>query len=188
MEVYFKPDWVNILQILITAPIMYLYVIFWVRVIGIRSTSQMNSFDWIVTVAVGSVFASTIVFKQTMLIEGMVAIFVLLGLQYVLTYTVRRSQKVRNILKATPQLLFFDGKFLEENMRNERIVRSEVYAVIREAGYKSTDDVYAIVLETNAKMSVIPNENNDQLGFSLSDVDGLPDGLKKDLETRGEEE
>jgi len=188
MEVYFKPDWVNLAQIAITAPIMYVFVIIWIRLTGIRSTSQMNSFDWIVTVAIGSIFASTIIFKQMMVLEGMFSIVLLLVMQYTLTSIVSNFDYFRKVMKATPSLLFFEGKFLDDNMRKERIVRAEVFAVIRQQGYKSTDDIYAVVLETNANLSVIPNENNDELGFSLSDVDGLPKGLKEDLEARGEEE
>ncbi len=188
MNAFFLPDWDNLLQIVITAPLMYVFVIGCVRVMGIRSTSQMNSFDWIVTVAIGAIFASTVILKDTMLLEGMFSILLLLLLQYLLTTIVTSFSSTRKVLKATPQLLFFKGEFLEDNMRSERIIRSEIFAVIRRNGYKSTDDIYAIVLETNALISVIPNENDDKLGFSLADVNGLPDGLKKDLEARGEEE
>lgn len=187
MNSFFPPDWNNLLQIAITAPTVYVFLIVCVRMIGVRSTSQMNSFDWIVTVAIGSLFASTVILKDTMLVEGSFSMLLLLFLQYLLTNIVSRFESARKVIKATPQLLFFKGEFLEENMRNERIIRSEMFAVIRENGYKSINDIYAIVLETNAHISVIPNENDDELGFSLSDVNGLPDGLKQDLEARGEE-
>ena len=38
--------WEGILKILIAAPIMYISVVVAIRIIGKRSTSQMNNFDW----------------------------------------------------------------------------------------------------------------------------------------------
>ena len=185
---FLLPDWSNMVQILVTAPVLYVLVIIAVRLSGNRSTSSMNNFDWIVTVAIGGIFASTVVLDETQLVEGTFGIAVLLGLQYLFTTATRRWEPVRKLLKATPQLLLFKGDFLEENMRRQRIIRGEVFAAIRDKGYKSVDDVYAVVLENNAQLSIIPNENNDDLGFSLADVDGLPPGLKEDLEARGEED
>ena len=188
MPDYFNTDWSVYLQILFTTPIIYALVIAYIRIVGVRSTSQMNSFDWIVTVAMGSIVASTIVLRGTTLMEGAFSIMLLLLLQLALTFANRRFQWVRTVLKATPQLLFFDGHFLEDNMRGERIIRAEVYAAIRQQGYKSMEDIYAVVLETNSQLSVIPNENDDVPGFSLADVGGLPEGLREDLEKRGEED
>ena len=181
-------DWHKCLHILVSAPVIYCLVIFYVRLIGKRSTSQMNSFDWIVTVAMGSIVASTIILEGVTLLEGAFSILLLLLIQYVFTFSVRRFDFAQKLLKTTPQLLLFKGKFLTENMGRERILQAEVFSAIRRNGYKSTKDVYAVVLETNAELSVIPNDNNDTPGFSLSDVSGLPDGLREDLERRGEEE
>ncbi len=188
MYEFLHPSWKNILQILITAPVLYLLVIISIRVIGNRSTSQMNNFDWIVTVAVGGIFASAVILQGTNLIEGAFGIALLLLLQYMVTLLVRRSKLARKILKATPQLLVYEGEFLRENMAYERIIQAEVLAAIRNSGYKSLNEVYAVVLETNAQMSVIPNAEKDLKGFSLSDVGGLPEGLRSDLKDRGEED
>ncbi|NJC26389.1 DUF421 domain-containing protein [Neolewinella antarctica] len=186
MYEFLQPDWVSISQILITAPLLYLVVIIGIRTVGNRSTSAMNNFDWIVTVAIGGIFASTVIIDSANLLDGVIGICLLLGLQYCLTLLVRKSKMARGWLKATPQLLVYEGKFLEDNMDAERIVREEVYAAIRDKGYKSIDDIYAVVLETNARLSIIPNKDDDQKGFSLADVGGLPDGLTKDLEDRGD--
>jgi len=185
MSKFLLPDTEVILQILITAPLMYLLVIFYVRLIGTRSTSQMNSFDWIVTVAMGAITASTIVLSDITILEGAFSILVLLLLQYCMTWGNQRWAWMRKLMRTTPQLLLFEGEFLKENMKQERILKSEVYAAIRQEGYKNKNSIYAVVLETNAKLSIIHNDKKDGLPFSLSNVQGLPEGLKKDLEERG---
>jgi len=63
-----------------------------------------------------------------------------------------------------PQLLLFEGEFIEGNMKKERILKPEVYAAIRQSGLESVNRIYAVVLETNSKISVIPNENSEEIG------------------------
>ncbi|OAV44700.1 DUF421 domain-containing protein [Lewinella sp. 4G2] len=186
---FLRPDIQNMVQVLITVPILYTVVVAAIRFTGNRSTSSMNNFDWIITVAIGSVFASTVVLNRTNFLEGAFAIVLLLLLQYLITLAIQRSKAVKKVLKASPQLLLFEGEFLNDVMREQRIVRGEVYAAVRDKGYKSVKSIYAVVLETNAKMSIIPmSKGDDYEGFSLSDVDGLPEGLREDLEQRGEED
>ncbi|WP_283641599.1 DUF421 domain-containing protein [Mesonia mobilis] len=173
-------DYESLISIVVTAPIIYVSIIFYIRIFGKRTTSQMNSFDWIVTVAMGSLVASTVILKDVSVIAGALAIFILMSLQFVLTKLMVRSKKVRELVRATPELLFFDGEFIMKNMRQERITKPEVYAAIRESGLPNINEVYAVVLETDAKFSVIGMSKSNS-SFSLADVEGLPNGLKEDL-------
>lgn len=51
-------------RIVLTAVTVYVLIVIITKVSGKRSTSQLNNFDWIVTVMIGSLGASTIV-KET---------------------------------------------------------------------------------------------------------------------------
>jgi len=187
MEKIFECSVDDIIRIVSSAVIVYVLIIVYIRILGKRSTSELNNFDWIVTVSVGSIVASTIILKDISVTEGAIGIFILMILQFIITKFMYQSESFREVVKSTPQLLLFEGDFLEENMKKERILKPEVYAAIRQSGLKSVKQIYAIVLETNSKISVIPNENSEKIGFSLSDVQGLPDGLKDDLENQKDE-
>ena len=186
MDSIFVTNFESIVRIIATVPVIYVLVILYIRVIGKRSTSQMNSFDWIVTVAMGSLVASTIILKDVAIVDGAMGILMLMVLQYLLTKVMLYSTSIKKIVKSTPQLLLYEGEFLPDNMKRERILETEILASIREKGLKNKKQVYAVILETDASFSVIPTENNDEVGFSLADVDGLPQGLKDELESRGD--
>ncbi len=187
MDKIFECNLEDVIRIVSCAIIIYALIIVYIRTLGKRSTSELNNFDWIVTVSVGSIVASTVVLKDISIIKGGVGILILLLLQYLVTKAMYASDKIRELIKSTPQLLLFEGEFIDENMKKERILKPEVYAAIRQEGLKSIKQIYAVVLETNSKISVIPNENSDEIGFSLSDVQGLPEGLKNDLESKNED-
>lgn len=171
-------------RILGSAFIIYILLILYIRILGKRSTSELNNFDWIVTVSVGSIVASTVILKDISITEGGLSVLILMLLQFILTKVMYLSKLFREAVKSTPQLLLFEGRFIEKNMKKERILKPEVYAAIRQKGLKSVKQIYAVVLETNSKISVIPNDDCEEIGFSLSDVQGLPEGLKGDLKEK----
>lgn len=146
----------DLVRTLIRAPLMYAVIVLFIRASGKRSLSQMNSFDWIVTVALGSIVASGVLLKDVTLAETGLAIGVFLALQYALTSLSSRSEAVSHFVKATPILLIRDGVYLEDAMRSERIAKDELLAAVRQHGLASVEEVGWAILETNAKISVIP--------------------------------
>lgn len=181
MENIFFVSWDSILRVVAITPMIYLLVIFYIRVIGKRSTSQMNNFDWIVTVAMGSIVASTIILKNVSFLDGAISVLLMLVLQYGITKLMVYSSSLRKLVRSNPTLLLYEGKFIKENMKSERVLEAEVFAEIREKGLKNKNQVHAVVLETDARISVIPKSDNDEKCFSLANVSGLPEELTAEL-------
>ena len=182
MEKIFKTTPTDLLVSLISTVFIYVLVIFYIRVLGKRSTSQLNNFDWIVTVSIGSILSSTILLPDVSVTEGGSGVLFLLLLQYVVTKMMYNSDGTRKAVKSSPTLLFLEGEFLKHNLRKERILEPEVYASIRQHGFKEIDKIYAVVLETNSKLSVIPKDGTNTVGSSLVGVTGLPDEIQKQLD------
>lgn len=155
MENLFFASTDNLIRILVSAPVLYVAVIAFIRISGKRSTSQLNNFDWVVTVAMGSLMGSGIIVRDITLAEVLLAMIVLLGLQYLVTKGLMKSDLVEQVVKARPTLLFHNGEFLRGAMREERITETEVLSAIRGSGIGRMEDVAAVILETDARLSVI---------------------------------
>ncbi|MEO1393999.1 MAG: YetF domain-containing protein [Cyanobacteria bacterium J06634_5] len=166
--------WEGIVKICIAAPIMYVFVVAAIRIVGKRSTSQMNNFDWIVTVAIGSLTASGIILDSVTVAEALTAITLLLGAQYLLTRGFLASGKLTKLAKASPTLLVHDGQFIHSAMKKERVMPSEVMAALRENGLLSLEDAHWVILETNATFSVIPKGDRDFSKAEFENVAGFP--------------
>ena len=165
----FFESWEELFRIALSALLVYLFIIVGVRIAGKRSTAQMNNFDWIVTVALGSIVGSAILLKDVVLMEVFLSVGMLLGLQYAITKASGHWDAVSKSVRASPTLLFYDGAFHEEAMAHERVTQEEIKGAAREAGYGDLDEVQAVVLEANARLSV--------LGKSVGT--GLLDGVKR---------
>jgi uncharacterized membrane protein YcaP (DUF421 family) len=114
----------------------------------------MNAFDLVVTVALGSTFASVLLSKNVALVEGVFALALLVALQFAVAWLAVRSSFVRRIVKADPRLLVWRGELLEPGMRAERVNRDEVLAAVRAQGISSLDSVGAVTLETDGSITV----------------------------------
>ena len=157
----FFDGWAGLAQTAILAPLLYLVVVAAIRVSGKRTTGQMNNFDWIVTVAIGSITASGIVIEKVALSEAVLAIAILVGLQWALTKLVRKSDRVARVVKSRPRLLVEDGRILDGAMTAERVSRDEVHAALRQAGVPSILSVRWMALENDGNFSVVTRAGAD---------------------------
>ncbi|MDY8109547.1 DUF421 domain-containing protein [Fulvimarina sp. 2208YS6-2-32] len=133
-----------------------------VRIVGLRSFSKMTSFDFVITLATGSLLASiATVSSWTDAFQTAVAIAVLMGLQVLIARTRDRRNKVSDYLLNTPSLLMKDGEFIDETMNDCRVSRDDVLAKLRQANVKTFEDVRAVVLETTGDISVLHGSDVD---------------------------
>lgn len=158
-----------LVRVLIIGVFAYVALVVIVRLSGKRTLSSMNAFDFIVNVAIGSILASTIVSRDVSLAEGVLALGILVGLQYIVSWSSVRSARVQKAVKSEPRLLFHDGEFCEDAMRRERIAKSEIRQALRSEGIPSLESVRSIVLETNGNLSVLTKSGSDSTE-SLIDV------------------
>lgn len=165
----FFDDWSGIVRILIVGVLAYAALVVCLRVSGKRTLSKWNAFDFVVTIALGSILASVILSKDVVLIEGVIAFALLIGLQFVITRLSVRFDSIKNVVKAEPTLLFDKGEFLPEAMRRQRVTESEIRAAIRSNGLAAIETIEAVVLETDGTFSVVKKSANDSR-TALKDV------------------
>lgn len=156
MDMFFFDNIDKLSRIVLTTIIVYILIVLVTKASGKRSTSQLNNFDWVVTVMIGSLGASTILLKEIPLIEGISSILVLYLLQFMVTKYAAISPQFSSVILSDPRIVFYQGQFLPEAMRDERLSRQEIECAMRDAGIHNFEDIEAIVFESDAKLSVIP--------------------------------
>ncbi|WP_430233386.1 DUF421 domain-containing protein [Nitrosomonas communis] len=155
MNKIFFDSWDSILRTLVITILAYVVLIFLLRISGKRTLSKMNAFDFIVTIALGSTLATVLLNKSVSLADGVLALSLLIGLQFLITFFSVRSKRVSKLVKSMPTLLVYKGDLLQDAMRKERVNADEIYAILREKGISSIQDVDAVILETDGSLNVI---------------------------------
>ena len=157
---FLTDDPVVFLRTVVVGALAYLALIAILRVSGKRTLSQMNAFDFIVTVALGSTLATILLSRDVSLVQGVLALLVLVGLQFAITWSSVRWPAVSRLAKSEPTVLVLRGTPLREAMRRERVVKTELEAAVRESGHANIDDVALVVLETDGSFSVVGDEKH----------------------------
>lgn len=153
-------DWTSVLKIVVVGTGSYAALLVLQRISGKRTLSKLNAFDLVVTVALGSTLATTILSPDVALADGVVAFGVLMLLQLAVTFVSVRIPGFKKLLKASPALLVDNGSTLHDALRRERVTEDEVLQAVRSTGKDSLDGL-SVVLETNGKMSVVSRSGGE---------------------------
>ncbi len=165
-------SWYDLLRIFVVGTCGYAGLIVLLRVTGKRTLAKMNAFDFVVTIALGSILATLLLSSEVSLAEGVFAFALLCGLQYIVALGALHSQRFERVIKAEPALLLHDGKVLASTLAKERVTEDEILAAVRERGFGELADVGAVVLETDGSLSVLGRTRSD--ATTLSNVAQSP--------------
>ncbi|WP_026481184.1 DUF421 domain-containing protein [Ahrensia sp. 13_GOM-1096m] len=149
----------TIIRAVLLSILAIVWIILVVRIIGLRSFSKMTPFDFVVTVATGSLLAgASQASNWEAFLQPCVAISSLLGIQY----SAARLRKVSAIFKSTvenqPVLLMRNGEILHDALKATRVAEEDVVAKLREANVLDFAQVRAVILETTGDISVLHGE------------------------------
>jgi len=147
-------SWSDLLRVVLVGTLAYVALVAMLRISGKRTLAKLNAFDLVVTVAIGSTLATILLSKTVTLFEGLTALLLLIGLQWVVTATSVRSARVARLVRSEPQLLVYRGETCDDAMRRERITRSELDTILRSSGLASPDQAQTVVLESDGSFSV----------------------------------
>lgn len=155
-------DWYGLARVLIAGTAAYVALIALLLVSGKRTLSKMNAFDFVITVAIGSTLATILLSRDVALLEGIVALALLILLQFVITWLSVRFSAFKHLVKAEPRLLYHHGHFLWSAMKKERITEEEIRQAVRTQGMAALEQAEAVVLETDGNFSVIRTAEVEQ--------------------------
>ncbi len=151
-------SWTAIVVALVSMIAIYVSVIAATRIAGPRSLAQMSAFDFVATVAIGSITAS-VGLGTVPVVEGLVALATLFTLQYLIGLA-RRSRSFGGLVDNAPLLLVRDGEVLEDHLRLARLTHADLRQHLRQADVTDVRAVRAVVLETTGGVSVLQGEGD----------------------------
>ena len=140
----------------ILGTIALVWVILVIRLIGLRTFSKMTAFDFVITLATGSLLAAAAtVTSWTALVQALSAIVTLLIAQVLLAMSRRKSRRFQLLLENDPIMLMFEGKILEGALAETRVSKSDILNKLRGANIKDMSQVQSMVLESTGDISIL---------------------------------
>jgi uncharacterized membrane protein YcaP (DUF421 family) len=166
-------SWTALLHTVVIGSLSYIVLVALLRISGKRTLSKWNAFDFIVTIAFGSILGMMLLSRETSLIQGALGFGVLVVLQFIINWLSVHFPEFKGWIKSQPVLLLYKGELQHNTLRRERVTEGEVRAALRANGIANLENVEAVVLETNGSFSVIEQAETDSAS-ALLDVKGYP--------------
>lgn len=160
----------------LTAVGMYVALITFTRLAGLRSFSKLSSFDFAITVSLGTVFASAVLTEEPPLFRGLFALAFIYVLQHVVARFRLHSRLVSQLVDNEPLLVMDGTTVLEENLSTAGLTKEDLRSKLREANVLRWEQVKAVVVETTGDVTVLHADDDSPLDRSLlAGVRGVDD-------------
>lgn len=136
--------------------VLYLVLIFCVRLMGKRQIGQMEPSEFVVTMMVANLATIPMQNDGLPLYGGLVPMLTVLGMELLLSGITMRSIRLRQLLCGKPVILIEHGRILQQNLRATRVTLDELTGHLREKDVLDIRSVQYAILETNGNLSVFP--------------------------------
>jgi len=150
-------DWGQIGMTAARAILVYVVMLFVIRVLGKRTIGNFTAFDLLVALMLGEV-VDEIIYGDVSLAQGFTAIFVVALAKYMTTWFTCGSRRMSFLLEGKPTVLVRNGALQHDGLRAEMMNELEALAALRLLGVSDLREVKRAVLEVDGVVSVIKED------------------------------
>jgi uncharacterized membrane protein YcaP (DUF421 family) len=155
LETFAMPSARILVEIVVRTGIIYIVVLFGVRLTGKREVGQMTPFDLTLLLLLSNAVQNAMTGPDTSLHGGIVAALTLLVLNYVIAEASGANRRFRRLVQGSPTLLIHEGQMITPHLAKEHVTVDEVQRACREHGIASVHEVALGVLEVDGSISLL---------------------------------
>lgn len=139
--------------------ILVLIILFFItKMMGKKQISELNFFDYVVGITIGSIAADISLDIEKNMIAGIAALFIYGFISYVISFVSIKSILARRFFIGVPTVLVEKGKIIESGLKKSKIDVNDLLMVARENGYFNLDEIDYALMEVNGNISFLPKE------------------------------
>lgn len=130
------------------------------KLMGSRQMSQLSMYDYISSIALGSIAGEMAVMSTDSILEPLISMIIFTVCTITISYFTCKSINMRRFFEGQALLLYQNGQIFEKNLLKAMLDVDELLSACRIEGYYDLKEVHTIFLETNGKISILPNTKN----------------------------
>lgn len=146
----------NILDVVVRSIISLAVLFLITELMGKKQISQLNLFDYIIGISIGSIAASLSVDDSINYIDGALSIVVYGVFATLVSIVTAKSIVLRRFFIGTPLVLMNDGKIMYDNLKKGKIDINDFLQTARENGYYDISELNCSILEPSGRISFLP--------------------------------
>ena len=139
--------------------ILVLIILFFItKMMGKKQISELNFFDYVVGITIGSIAADISLDIEKDMLAGIAALFIYGFISYIISFVSIKSILARRFFIGVPTVLVEKGKIIESGLKKSKIDVNDLLMVARENGYFNLDEIDYALMEVNGNISFLPKE------------------------------
>lgn len=155
MRCFIMSDFLNICF----RTILVLVILFFItKMMGKKQISELNFFDYVVGITIGSIAADISLDIEKDMIAGIAALFIYGFISYIISFVSIKSILARRFFIGVPTVLVEKGKIIESGLKKSKIDVNDLLMEARENGYFNLDEIDYALMEVNGNISFLPKE------------------------------
>lgn len=167
------------LIIVIRTLILYTTVIISLRVMGKRQLGELQPSELVVAIMISDLASVPMQDIDIPLLWGILPVLTLIVAEVLLSYWSLKSEKARKLLSGTPNIVIYNGKIIEGELKKLRFNMNDLLSELRLNDCHDVSEVAAAVVETSGKLSIIKktganNVTVDDFSGKQPKKEGLP--------------
>jgi uncharacterized membrane protein YcaP (DUF421 family) len=166
--------WTSIGRVVLLAIGAYALIVAALRMAGTQALAKMSAYDFVITIALGSIVATIPLSTGVTLSDGAAVVGTYLGLQSLMRWGIKTRRSMRRLATNAPRLVLWNGALLGDEMRALDVTDHEVRAAVRKSGRGTLAEVQAVVLENDGQWSVIGRTSDELTALAGVDWPQLP--------------
>ncbi len=145
-----------LLEIVFRTTVMYLYVLFFSRIVGKRAVGQISAFEFIVVIVVSSAAGDAMFYPHVPILHGIAVLTVVMLLHRIFGHVAAQSERAEDIIEGEPLLVVKDGRVLDEALGASSLSRRELMMLLRVQGHQNLGNIEKAFFEPSGQISVFP--------------------------------
>ncbi len=147
--------------------LFYVIINIAIRCMGKRQVGELSTSEIIVALLISEVAAAPIVDASIPMQNGIIAVFVLVGMEILYSYLSIKLPFFMELTQGKPIVIFENGRILEKELLRTRLSIAEFNEELRMKNI-NIQDVYMAIIENNGQLSIIPT--NEASGVTRRDL------------------
>ena len=149
----------NYINVVLTSILSAFALFIIAKLIGHKQISQLDFFDYIAGITIGSI-AAELATELEKPLQPLIAMIVYGVVTIALSVCARDFPKTRKYINGTPTILMDNGKLYRENLKKAKLDLSEFMVMCRELGYFDLTAIQTAIFEYNGKLTIKSQANN----------------------------
>ncbi len=141
--------------LIIRAVLLYIIVLFVLRLMGKRQIAEMQPFEFVITLIIADLACIPMSETTVPLLDGIVPLLTLATLHFMMTFLSIKSIKIRKFINGKPIIIIDPDGIRYDALTALSMTLNDLNETLRIAGHFDLQEIAYAIVETNGSVSVL---------------------------------